>query len=292
MCSTMWTGIRIVRAWSAIDRGDRLADPPRRVRGELEALGVVELVDRPHQPEVALLDQVEQLHAPARIPLGDADDQSQVGLRQFALGPLAALHRSQQFSLVAFRCAGVDLLGSRVTRLDQLRQTALVLGGEQIDLPDLTEVQPNRVGGATVDPQRTLLSAAPATTRQQPLDVVVLPGVLVAFGARGRRVVDVLVMNGLVDLDAGRSQHLVHRLQRVAREFDLAQHVSDRLGVQHAGSVTASDQGIPFRSVHTDERCRYRRHVDWFKPHRHVPLCVLPANLATIRPPQGLVRRY
>ena len=43
--------------------GDRLADPPRGVRRELEALGVVELVDRPHQAEVALLDQVEQLHA-------------------------------------------------------------------------------------------------------------------------------------------------------------------------------------------------------------------------------------
>ena len=40
--------------------GDGLADPPRGVGGELEALGVVELLDRPHQAEVALLDQVEE----------------------------------------------------------------------------------------------------------------------------------------------------------------------------------------------------------------------------------------
>ena len=73
--------------------GDRLADPPRGVRRELEALGVVELVDRPHQAEVALLDQVEQLHAAARVALGDAHDEAQVGLGQLALGPLARAGR-------------------------------------------------------------------------------------------------------------------------------------------------------------------------------------------------------
>src|SRR3954453_16943978 len=40
--------------------GDRLADPPGRVRGELEALAVVELLRRAHQAERALLDQVEE----------------------------------------------------------------------------------------------------------------------------------------------------------------------------------------------------------------------------------------
>ena len=89
--------------------GDRLADPPRGVRRELEALGVVELVDRPHQAEVALLDQVEQLHAPARVALGDADDEAQVGLGQLALGPLAALHGAHQAArLVVVEAALVD----------------------------------------------------------------------------------------------------------------------------------------------------------------------------------------
>src|SRR5439155_2189873 len=40
--------------------GDRLADPPGRVGGELEALAVVELLGRAHEPERSLLDQVEE----------------------------------------------------------------------------------------------------------------------------------------------------------------------------------------------------------------------------------------
>src|SRR5437660_1289835 len=39
---------------------DRLADPPGRVGRELEALPPVELLDRVHQPEVALLHEVEE----------------------------------------------------------------------------------------------------------------------------------------------------------------------------------------------------------------------------------------
>src|SRR5207253_9508883 len=40
-----------------------LADPPGRVRGQLEPELVVELLDRADQPEVALLDQAEQRYA-------------------------------------------------------------------------------------------------------------------------------------------------------------------------------------------------------------------------------------
>src|SRR3954451_752908 len=39
---------------------DRLADPPRRVRRELVAEGVVEFLDGADQAEVALLNEVEQ----------------------------------------------------------------------------------------------------------------------------------------------------------------------------------------------------------------------------------------
>src|SRR5660397_73494 len=51
--------------------GDRLADPPRRVGGELVALGVVELLDRTDQAKVALLDEVEEQHAATRVALGE-----------------------------------------------------------------------------------------------------------------------------------------------------------------------------------------------------------------------------
>ena len=73
--------------------GDRLADPPRRVRRELEALRVVELLDRTDQPEVALLDEVEQRHPATDVALGDRHDEAQVGLGELAAGELAvALH--------------------------------------------------------------------------------------------------------------------------------------------------------------------------------------------------------
>src|SRR5262249_47715837 len=54
--------------------GDRLADPPRRVRREFVALAVVELLDRPDEPERALLDQVEEAEPAAEVALCDRDD--------------------------------------------------------------------------------------------------------------------------------------------------------------------------------------------------------------------------
>jgi hypothetical protein len=69
--------------------GDGLADPPGGVGGELEALVVVELLHGPDEAEVALLDEVEEQHAPAHVPLGDRHHQAQVGLDQLLLGQLA-----------------------------------------------------------------------------------------------------------------------------------------------------------------------------------------------------------
>ncbi len=68
--------------------GDGLADPPGGVGGKLEALAEVELLHRLDQPQVALLDQVQEEHAAAHIALGDGHHQAQVGLRQLVLGGL------------------------------------------------------------------------------------------------------------------------------------------------------------------------------------------------------------
>src|SRR5215472_9855028 len=65
---------------------DGLPDPPRRVRRELVAALVLELVDGLHQADVPLLDEVEELQATVRVLFGDADDEPQVGLDQLALG--------------------------------------------------------------------------------------------------------------------------------------------------------------------------------------------------------------
>src|SRR3954471_19396303 len=56
---------------------DRLADPPRRVRGELEALAVVELLRRAHEAQRPLLDEVEERQALVAVVLGDRDDEAE-----------------------------------------------------------------------------------------------------------------------------------------------------------------------------------------------------------------------
>src|SRR5436305_849090 len=48
-----------------------LADPPGAVRRELEALAPIELLDGPHETEVALLDEVEHRQAGGLVPLRD-----------------------------------------------------------------------------------------------------------------------------------------------------------------------------------------------------------------------------
>src|ERR1019366_7222980 len=60
--------------------GDRLADPPRGVGRELEALAVVELLRRPHETDRALLDQVQERQPLVAVVFRDRDDQPQVRL--------------------------------------------------------------------------------------------------------------------------------------------------------------------------------------------------------------------
>src|SRR5205085_8809418 len=69
------------RARVVCDRAlHRLADPPGRVRRELVAATPVELLDGAVEAERPLLDQVEEGHAEAAVPLGDRDDEAQVRL--------------------------------------------------------------------------------------------------------------------------------------------------------------------------------------------------------------------
>ena len=105
---------------------DGLANPPRGVGGELEALGVVELLDRADKAEVALLDEVEEEHAATNVALGDGDHQAQVGRDELLLGVEAHLLDAHEAAL----------LGARE-----------LVGGEQVDLADLLEVHAHRVAG-------------------------------------------------------------------------------------------------------------------------------------------------
>src|SRR3954471_301854 len=95
---------------------DRLPDPPRRVRRELEALAVVELLRRANQTERALLDEVEERESLVSVVLRDGDDEPQVGLDHL-------------------------LLCVEVAALDALREVNLLLRREQTDLADVLQEQ-------------------------------------------------------------------------------------------------------------------------------------------------------
>src|SRR5439155_1526883 len=94
---------------------DRLTDPPHGIGDELDPLGLVELVGRPDQPEVALVDQIREGDALVLVFLGDGDDEPEVGADQLVQRLL-------------------------VLRLDALGQRDLFLARNQRILADLAEV--------------------------------------------------------------------------------------------------------------------------------------------------------
>src|SRR5919198_3190513 len=99
---------------------DGLPDPPSRVRRELEAFAVVELLGRANQADRPLLNEIEERQALVPVLLGDRDDEAQVRLDHLLLRLVLAA-------------------------LDALRQLDLLRGGQQVDLPDVLQEQLQRV---------------------------------------------------------------------------------------------------------------------------------------------------
>src|SRR5579872_280584 len=127
--------------------GDRLADPPGGVGGELEPLSPVELLDGVDEAEVALLDQVEEGEVGALVPLRDRHHESEVavdeGLHRGVPRPYGAAELTE-----ASGAAGAVLaqLGAGLpSGLGGLSQPGLVVLGEQRVAPDVTEVQADQV---------------------------------------------------------------------------------------------------------------------------------------------------
>src|SRR5205823_673111 len=116
---------------------DGLADPPRRVRRELVPLGVIELLDRSDQPEVALLDQVQEQHPPSDVALGDRDDQAEVRLDQLLLGELTVALDTTTEVVELFLGLRAEALRHLVAAdpLDLAERRELMLA----DLPDLLD---------------------------------------------------------------------------------------------------------------------------------------------------------
>src|SRR5205814_8705422 len=57
---------------------DRLLEPPCRVRAELPAFSRVKTLDRLHQTDISLRDQVEQRQTEICIIMRDLDDETQI----------------------------------------------------------------------------------------------------------------------------------------------------------------------------------------------------------------------
>ena len=100
-----------------------LTDPPRGVRGELEALLVVELLDGANQTEVALLDQVKEQHAAADIALGDGDDQTQVCADERLLGFEANVLNARKTTHLGTR--ELELTRAEMRRLTRIENVGL-----------------------------------------------------------------------------------------------------------------------------------------------------------------------
>jgi hypothetical protein len=130
--------------------GDRLPDPPGRVRRELVAAGVVELLDRPDQPQVPLLDQVEEDQAAPDVALRDRHHQPQIGLDQPLLAAGAVGRQPLEVAAVGVRqrVDRVQLLLGVQAGLDRLGQLDLVFGRQQRHPADLPQVDPDEVAGA------------------------------------------------------------------------------------------------------------------------------------------------
>ena len=64
---------------------DRVTNPPRRVGREAVAARVIEALDRLHEADVALLDEVDERQAAAVVAARDRDHEAQVGLHEAVL---------------------------------------------------------------------------------------------------------------------------------------------------------------------------------------------------------------
>ncbi len=122
---------------------DGLADPEGGVGRELEAAAPVELVDGVLETEVALLDEVEEVHSLGeRVTAGDRHDEAQVGTDEAVLGLLGlldlALQRDGALAVVEF-CLGLAAL------LDLTGEFTLVLRGEQGNFADVVQVKADGV---------------------------------------------------------------------------------------------------------------------------------------------------
>ena len=128
--------------------GDGLPHPPRGVGGELESLGVVELLHGTDQSGVALLHQVEQRHLSATVLAGHGDHQAQVRLDELLHGLIAEFDELLQLVASGVGRGGliaVEDLASEQPGLDGVGKLYLFLGVQQGGLGYRVQVEAHSI---------------------------------------------------------------------------------------------------------------------------------------------------
>src|SRR5207247_618449 len=88
-------------------------NPPGGIRRKLESTPVIKLVDSAHQPDVAFLNEVQEVKTAIAVFLGNGNNQAQVGFDNLPFGSLRLKFRSRDLfgraTKVASRRAGLSL---------------------------------------------------------------------------------------------------------------------------------------------------------------------------------------
>ena len=111
------------------------------------ALGIVELLDRAHQADIAFLHQIHHRQAIRGILLGDRDNQAQVSLDQMLACIVAAIDLLLQRKALAPRLIpfAIKAAARIVARFHRLGQRHFLLGRKQRHLADLLQVHAHRI---------------------------------------------------------------------------------------------------------------------------------------------------
>ena len=111
-----------------------MSDPPGCVRGELEPLAPIEFLDRSDEPEISLLDEVQQVEAPTGVPLGNGDNKPQIAPNELDLGLVSLPDVANEFDplLGGDERIACQFQLSALTALDDPGEANFILCREQI----------------------------------------------------------------------------------------------------------------------------------------------------------------